>query len=503
MALLVGGFVQFTSLEYLIFLGLSVAVYFALPGPKTRTLWLLAASLTFYFSLSARWTLALLAITAIGYAFGLLIAASGAGAPVPRKTKRLLAFGIILVAGALFYFKYAVFSANLLSSGLALAGVDWRSPTLAIALPVGISFWTFQSIAYLVDVAKGVVPPERNVLRYALFISFFPHVTAGPIARSAQLLPQLAEKRPFDFERMRSALLLMAWGFFKKLVVADPLGVVVRTVFSKPQEFGDNGIVLAGAAVAFAIQIYCDFSGYTDLARGAARLFGVDLMPNFARPYAARSIKEFWRRWHMTLMSWLKEFIYVPLGGSRVSTWRRYANILAVFLVSGLWHGAGLTFIVWGLVNGLYQVLGELLAPARARLLALVRITREGALHHALQVLTTFGLATIAWVFFRAESLADALYILPRMFWLDPRPLRSGGVPDLGLANAQLLVTAIAIVVVFGLEYLSAKKDLPALLYRQHVAVRWAIYQGAILAIVIFGYYGPMSTAADFAYFRF
>ncbi|PKQ36948.1 MAG: membrane-bound O-acyltransferase family protein [Actinobacteria bacterium HGW-Actinobacteria-1] len=494
---------QFTSLEYLLFLGLSVAVYFALPGPRTRTLWLLAASYTFYFSLSARWTLALMAITAIGYAFGLVIAASGVGTPVHRKTKRLLAAGIVLVAGALFYFKYAAFSAGLLNSGLALAGVSWRSPALAIALPVGISFWTFQSIAYLVDVAKGTVSPERNPLRYALFIAFFPQVTAGPIARAGQLLPQLAEKRPFDYERMRSALVLMAWGFFKKLVVADPLGVVVHTVFSKPHDFGDNGIVLAGAAVAFAVQIYCDFSGYTDLARGAARLFGIDLMPNFARPYAARSIKEFWRRWHMTLMSWLKDYVYIPLGGSRVSKWRRYGNILAVFLFSGLWHGAGFTFIVWGLLNGLYQVLGELLEPARARMLALVRITRDGALHHALQVLTTFGLATIAWVFFRAESLSDALYILPRMFWLDPRPLLSGGIPDLGLAKAQLLVTAVAIVVVFGLEYLSARRDLTALLYRQHVAVRWAVYYGAALAILIFGYYGPMSTAADFAYFKF
>jgi D-alanyl-lipoteichoic acid acyltransferase DltB (MBOAT superfamily) len=498
--------VQFTSVEYLAFLALSVMVYFALPGTKSRTIWLLIASYVFYISLSARWTLALFGITAVGYVFGLLIERSGPasrGAAIPRRTRRLLAVGIILVAGTLFFFKYAAFSATLLNGALSLVGTSARTPVLTLALPIGISFWTFQSIAYLVDIARGKLVAERNPLRFALFVSFFPQVAAGPIARGGHLLPQLAEKHSFSYERMRSALLLMAWGFLKKLLIADPLGVMVRTVFDKPHAFGSDGVLLIGAAVAFSIQIYCDFSAYTDLARGAARLFGVDLMKNFDRPYAARSIKEFWRRWHMTLMAWLKDYIYIPLGGSRVAAWRRYANILAVFLLSGLWHGAGLTFVVWGLLNGLYQILGDVLAPARAKALAAFRIDRDGHVHRTLQTLTTFSLITIAWVFFRANTLGDALYILPRMLNFGPSALWHPGTLELGLSVPQMQVTAIATVIVFSAEWLSARVSLPALLYRQPLVVRWFVYEFTILAIAIFGYYGPMFSAADFAYFKF
>ena len=497
---------QFTSVEYLAFLALSVMVYFTLPGTKSRTAWLLLASYVFYFSLSARYTLALLGITVVGYVFGRLIERSGPTLPdntIPQPTRRLLAIGIILVAGTLFFFKYAGFSATLLNDALSFVGTSARSPVLALALPIGISFWTFQSIAYLVDIARGKLVAEKNLLRFALFVSFFPQVAAGPIARGGHLLPQLAEKHTFSYERMRSALLLMAWGFFKKLLIADPLGVVVRTVFDKPHAFGSDGALLIGAAVAFAIQIYCDFSGYTDLARGAARLFGVDLMKNFDRPYAARSIKEFWRRWHMTLMAWLKDYIYIPLGGSRVSAWRRYGNILAVFLLSGLWHGAGLTFVAWGLLNGLYQILGDMLAPARAKALTALRIRRDGRLHHALQTVTTFALVTIAWVFFRANTLGDALYILTRMLNFGPSALWHPETLKLGLSAPQMLVTAIAIVIVFSAEWLSVRISLPTLLYRQPLVVRWFVYELAILAIVIFGYYGPMFSAADFAYFKF
>lgn len=497
---------QFTSVEYLAFLGIAAIVYFALPGQKWRTVWLLGASYFFYYSLSARWTLALLGITAIGYVFGRLIGAREVAEPggrIPRDTRRLLAVGVVLVAITLLVFKYAAFSAGLLNSALELAGSDLRSPVMRLALPVGISFWTFQSIAYLVDVARGKLSAEKNPVRYALFVSFFPQVAAGPIARGPQLLPQLAEKRSFSYEGMRSGLLLMAWGFFKKLLIADPLGVVVRTVFDDPGKYGSDGPLLAGVAIAFAVQIYCDFSGYTDLARGAARLFGVDLMRNFDRPYAARSIKEFWRRWHMTLMAWLKDYIYIPLGGSRVAPWRRYLNILAVFALSGLWHGAGLTFLAWGLLNGAYQILGDLLAPARGRALAVLRIRPDGHLNHALQTVATFALVTIAWVFFRANSLGDALYMLPRMVPFGPSAIWHPADLTLGLSAPQMLVTAIAVAVVFGIEFLSARVELPALLYRQPLVVRWVAYELAILVIVIFGYYGPMFAAADFAYFKF
>jgi D-alanyl-lipoteichoic acid acyltransferase DltB (MBOAT superfamily) len=341
------------------------------------------------------------------------------------------------------------------------------------------------------------------VFRYALFISFFPHVAAGPIARGGQLLPQLAERHRFSYEGMRSGLLLMLWGFFKKTLVADPLSVFVAAVFKDPRVYEDSGFVLAAASVGFAIQIYCDFSGYTDIARGAARLFGVELLRNFDRPYAARSIKEFWRRWHMSLMGWFKDYVYIPLGGSRVSSGRRYANILAVFAISGLWHGAGMTFVIWGLLNGVYQIIGELLMPLRQRVLAAVRIAQDGRVHRVLQTVTTFVLVTIGWVFFRAGSLADALYIVPRMFVPTTAFLKNLRAFEIGLEPAEVALTAVAAATVFAVEYLAARIDLPTLVYRQPVALRWAFYQLSTLAVVILGSYGPSLKSADFVYFKF
>jgi D-alanyl-lipoteichoic acid acyltransferase DltB (MBOAT superfamily) len=305
---------------------------------------------------------------------------------------------------------------------------------------------------------------------------------------------------------MRSGLLLMLWGFFKKLVVADALAVAVNTVFAMPRAYGDRPLVLAGAVVAFAVQLYCDFSGYTDLARGSARLFGVDLVRNFNRPYAASSIKEFWRRWHMSLMSWLRDYVYIPLGGSRVSKGRRYVNILAVFLLSGVWHGVGLNFIVWGLLNAVYQISGELLAPWRDAAARLVRIREGGSVRRAIQIATTFVLVCVAWTFFRAANVADALYMLGTIFHVLPSVATQSHAATkgiLGLARPQLAVAMVGTAIVFGLEWLSARRDLSADLYSQPVAVRWFVYQASILAVVVLGYYGSVYAASSFAYFKF
>jgi alginate O-acetyltransferase complex protein AlgI len=498
--------VQFASFAYMLFLAVAVAVYFALPGIRSRALWLLAASYFFYFTLSTSWTLVLVAVTVVGYLSGRVLERTAPSEPARQERHRvrvILGSSIALVVGILFVFKYAVFTGELLNGGLSLFGSDATVPLLRLALPIGISFWTFQTIAYLVDVSRGSIPAEHNLPRYALFIAFFPHVAAGPIARGKQLLPQLAVRHTFSYEGMRSGLMLMLWGFFKKTLVADPLGVFVGSVFKDPHAYADSGLVLAAASVGFAIQIYCDFSGYTDIARGAARLFGVDLLRNFDRPYASRSVKEFWRRWHMSLMSWFKEYVYIPLGGSRVSRWRRYANILAVFALSGLWHGAGLTFLFWGLLNAVYQIAGELLAPLRERALALVRVTRNGRLHRALQTLTTFVLVTIGWVFFRADSLADAFYIVPRMFVPSAAFLGHLGSFEIGLGKPEVILTAAAALVVFVVDYVSSRVDLPGLVYRQPVVIRWAFYQVSTLIILVLGSYGPSLKSADFVYFKF
>lgn len=497
---------QFASFTYMLFLAIAVAVYFALPNARARTSWLLVTSYFFYATLSARGTLVLAAVTLLGYTAGRLLERLRSDADEARRkqrTRTALAVSVSLVVGVLAVFKYAGFAAGALNAGLGILGSAARTPVLALALPIGISFWTFTTIGYLVDVARGTIRAEHNLVKYAVFVSFFPHVTAGPIPRGGQLLPQLAERHRFSFEGIRSGLLLMLWGFFKKTVVADPMGVFVSSVFRDPRAHADSGLVLAAAAVGFAIQIYCDFSGYTDIARGAARLFGVDLLRNFDRPYTARSIKEFWRRWHMSLMSWLKDYVYIPLGGNRVPQVRRYLNVLAVFALSGLWHGAGFTFLVWGVLNGLYQVFGELLAPIRRRLRATARIAENGRFHRALQVATTFVLVTIGWVFFRADSLADAVYIVPRMFVPTAAFLSDLRSFDIGLTLPEVVLTAAAVVFVFGTEHVAARVDLPALVYRQPVAVRWALYQLATLAVVVFGSYGPSLKTADFVYFKF
>ncbi|MGB4593536.1 MAG: MBOAT family O-acyltransferase [Coriobacteriia bacterium] len=492
---------QFTSVAYMLFLAVGVAVYYTLPGVRSRTIWLLATSIAFYYSLSAAWTVVLLVVVLIGYVGGRCIQS----ARDPVDGKRALVVSIVLVVGVLAVFKYASFASSVVRDLLTFSGVSATLPLLRLALPVGVSFWTFQTIAYLVDVHRGRISAERNLLTYALFVSFFAHVTAGPIARGGQLLPQLAEKRRFSYEDMRSALLLMGWGFFKKLLVADPLGVIVNTVYGDPQAWPGrtHGLVLLIATLAFAVQIYCDFSGYTDIVRGSARLFGVDLARNFDRPYFARSVKEFWRRWHMTLMEWLKDYVYIPLGGSRVSKVRRYVNILAVFLLSGLWHGAGYTFIVWGLLNGAYQILGDLTSGIRTRVAGALKIDRDGPAWGLVQIVITFSLISVAWVFFRAESLTDALYILPRMFFPTTGVLSDGTFLHLGLSKPQTMVAGMSALFVFGVDFVSTRTDLPGLLYRRPVALRWAAYIALVLTIVVFGYYGATYSASSFAYFKF
>ncbi len=494
--------VQFASFAYLAYLALVTMVYFALPWQHTRTVWLLVASLAFYYALSAGWTIALVAVIVLGYILGLIISAT----PTNSNRRRVITgAGVTLIVAVLAFFKYAKLTAPLMQLGLVSALGDSSFSTLHLILPIGMSFWTFMTISYLVDVSKGTTEVERNPLRYALFVGFFPHVTAGPIARASQLMPQLKTKRVFSYELMRSGLWLMGWGFVKKLLVADPLGKFVDLVYGHPRLFGahDNGLVLLLATVGFAIQIYCDFSGYTDIVRGSARILGFDLLPNFNRPYFSRSVKEFWQRWHMSLMGWLKVYVYFPLGGSRVPTWRRYLNIFIVFAVSGIWHGAGLSFLVWGLLNAFYQVFGEVSAPLRARVRAALRVDTSAWWYRVFQSLVTFGLISIAWVFFRAGSIQEALYIVPRMFMPTFAGVSSKALAGLKMPREQALLTVIAILVVFAVDALSTRINLAAFVRKQPLPIRWAGYLAAIFIITVFGYYGPAYDVAGFAYFRF
>jgi len=499
---------QFASVAYLAFLALAVIVYFVLPGVRSRTTWLLFLSLGFYLTLSPKWFWVLISVTAFTYLMGRALGRSRSARAEnpPRPSDRLLlAAGIVPVLGALVAFKYIGFLAETGNGLLGVLSIDPSLPVLKLLLPIGISFWTFQAIAYLVDVYRGTTDPERNPFYFTLAVVFFPIVTVGPITRVQTLVPQLKQRHPFDYDGMQSGLLLIGRGFFKKLMVADMLAVFVATVFDNPYDYTgrENGLIFSVAAVFFAIQLYCDFSGYTDIVRGSARLFGVQLPLNFQAPYFSTNVRDFWRRWHMTLMDWLRDYIYFPLGGSRKGPVRRNVNVMTVFLVSGIWHGAGLNFVVWGALNGLYMIAGEWSQPVRDRGLAALRIDRGTVGHRVFQTLITFGLVTFAWVFFRANTLSDALYIVPRMFVPTVWIFTDGTMVQQGLSSTELTVALLSATAVWVLDWMSLRMDLLARLNREPVFVRWALYYSVILVVVVFGRYGGTYSAADFVYFKF
>ncbi|MBK5211931.1 MAG: MBOAT family protein [Coriobacteriia bacterium] len=504
------GTMSFTSATYLSFLTLAVLIYFTLPGPKTRSLWLLCLSSFFYLLFSPAWFWVLLSVTVLAYVCGLGLSATS-GIENPRKQllvkRSVLWFGVLTSVSALLWFKYIGFFAQVANKLLSVAGAGATLPVLKLVMPLGISFWTFQVVAYVVDVYKERTPAVRNPLYFATSVIFFPIVAMGPISRVQTLIPQLSKKYTFDYDNMRSSLLLIGWGFFKKLMIADRLAVFVNTVFDHPHAYSGrvNGLMFFVAAVFFAIQLYTDFSGYTDIVRGSARLFGVELPLNFRAPYFARSVADFWRRWHMTLMDWLKTYIYIPLGGNRKGKARKYLNLMAVFFVSGFWHGVGMHYIVWGLLNGSYQILGGWLKPFNDWTVKTLHVNRDSFAHKLFQTVLTFVLITVAWVFFRANSIADALYILPRMFMPTVWIFTNGSMISQGLGYSELVVALISSVLVWVIDYLKTERsvNITAWLFTKRLLFRWTVYYGLILVVLIFGHYGGTYNAANFVYFKF
>ncbi len=383
---------NFNTLEFLLFLPAVLALHWALPH-RLRWALLLASSWLFYFWWEPMAGLLLVAVTAATWLCGL--GAAREKPPAVRRACLAMALGACL--GCLGVFKYAGFFAGLIHGGPA-----WR-----LLLPVGISFYTFQALSYVLDVYRGRTAPEGHFGYYALFISFFPQLVAGPIERSGRLLPQLRRERTLSREQLSAGGWLLLTGYFKKAAIADGLAPLVDAVYAAPGQAAGPEIIAATAL--FGLQIYCDFSGYSDIARGAAGLLGVELMENFQAPYAARSIREFWRRWHISLTAWFTDYVYIPLGGSRRGLPRRCFNIMAVFLLSGLWHGADWTFVAWGGIHGIYQVCGVLAARRTGGR------TPQGLGTGLLRCAATFSLVTFAWLFFRAQSMADAWLLLSRL----------------------------------------------------------------------------------------
>jgi len=480
--------VLFTSLQFLLFLPAAAAVLFALPAAY-RNPYLLLVSYGFYAAWNPAYVLLLALVTAISYGSG--IAIERAASPAARKA--WVSVSALAILGALFVFKYFNLFAQSGQALLAAVGIHAEVPELRLLLPVGISFYTFQSLGYTVDVYRGARPAERDLLRYALFVSFFPQILSGPINRSTQLLPQFVRAPYFDSERIVAGMQLMAWGFFKKLVIADRLGVYVDQVYDDPT--GVGGLPIFIATVLYAFQVYCDFSGYTDIAIGTAQVLGYEMMLNFRQPYLAASTQEFWRRWHISLSTWFRDYVYISLGGNRVSPVRRYVNLFIVFVLSGLWHGASWTFVIWGALHGLYLVIGTATRQVRERWAQRNGLTRMPRLHYLLQLLVTFVLVDFAWIFFRAATFDDAIYIITHMFrgW----DLSAGVTLGLGTYEMTLVLMALAILLV--VDWLQSRMPLRANIAELPVWARWSLYYGVVMCVLLLGKTG----GGKFIYFQF
>lgn len=339
----------FNSFEFLVFFPLVVFIYFVIPV-RWRWGWLLLASYYFYMCWNPVYILLLVFSTAVSYAGGRILETLKA----ENGRKVILAVAIVINFSVLFWFKYLNFFCYTFNQIFLRFAINFQWPEFDILLPVGISFFTFQAVGYVIDVYRRDVACEKNFLRYALFVSFFPQLVAGPIERSGNLIHQLGEEHRFDWNRVKDGLLLMMWGFFLKLVLADRMAIVVNNIWGNQDKY--QGCYILIALFLFAFQLYGDFAGYSTIAQGAARVLGIELMDNFKAPYLSQSVTEFWRNWHISLSSWFRDYVYIPLGGNRKGTVRKYINIMLVFLGSGLWHGAAWNYVVWGGMNGIYQV---------------------------------------------------------------------------------------------------------------------------------------------------
>lgn len=501
----------FNSLSYLIFFPAIALAYFLIPWQKVRNLLLLIGSYYFYMCWDPRFILLMLGCTLVTYLDALFIDISRredtAGVALKkRRTGRATLYTtvtIIFTLSVVAWFKYANFLTESMVSLFALVGVQLRIPKLNIALPVGISFFTFQSLSYVIDVYRGKTKAEKNFFRYALFVSFFPQLVAGPIERSSNLLGQFQEKHRFDSRQAVQGAMLMLWGYFMKIVVADRVAIVVDQIYNYYSSY--EGVIPILGTVLFAVQIYCDFNGYTTIAIGSAQVMGFSLMQNFKEPYLATSVADFWRRWHISLTSWFRDYIYFPLGGSRCAPWKRYRNIMVVFLVSGLWHGASWTYVIWGGLNGAMQIVGSLLQPARKKLLEKLRIPVESFGHRLIQIFITFVLVDLAWVFFRAPTLNAAVDIIWRSVSVfNPWVLFDGTLYTLGLDQVNFWVMVLSIAVLLTVDILHAHNvRIRDRLLEQSLPVRWGAVYAVLLVLLIFGVYGPGYDAASFIYFQF
>lgn len=500
----------FNTLDFIIFFPIVFLVYLIVPT-RFRKYTLLIASYYFYICWNVRYIILIVIVTVVTWLAAYSIDKIRITSKSIAIEKAILGIGITIVIAMLGIFKYLNFIIDSINSVFNHINIDVDLNRIDIVLPVGISFYTFQALAYLIDVYRGDIKAERNVFSYALFVSFFPQLVAGPIERSGHLLKQFDEIekiRIIDWSRIIDGLKTMLYGFFLKMVVADRAAIYVNEVFGNYHRYNSSIIVIA--TILFSFQIYCDFNSYSLIAIGCAKVMGFEIVSNFDAPYFAKSVSDFWRRWHISLNTWFRDYLYIPLGGNRCSRGRRYFNTLIVFLVSGLWHGANWTYIIWGGLNGLLQVIESILKTPIKKFNRLLGTKVNSFSYHLLQNAFAFLLINFTWIFFRADSIKDALGLIRRIFtrW-DPWAFSNADIVEnllpksLSKIEFIILLTGLLAVITVDLIKYTYNLNLNEFLSNQCIWFRWMVYIGVFFSILIYGVYGPNYQSVDYIYFQF
>lgn len=486
----------FNSIEFVIFFIAVTWLYFMLPH-KLRWALLLSASCFFYMFFKPEYILILGFTIVIDYFAGILLE----NETNARKKKQFLIMSLVANIGVLAVFKYFNFLNDNITGIATMLGYKNQIPYLKMLLPIGLSFHTFQAMSYTIEVYRGHQKAERHFGVYSLYVMFYPQLVAGPIERPQNMLHQFHEEKFFDYDATVSGLRLMLWGMFKKVVIADRLAVVTDMVFNDPYHYSSVSIAIASAF--FAFQIFCDFSGYSDIAIGSARIMGITLMKNFDRPHSALSISEFWNRWHISLSTWFKDYVYIPLGGNRVSPVRKQFNLFMVFFLSGIWHGANWTFIIWGSLHGVYLIFANLTKDFRYAIRKAVGLTRLKWLDNSIQRAITFSLVAIALIFFRSKSVHNATYMigkLPGIFneiWV---MIKTGAfTTGIHIESYKFIMCILVIALMEAVHFIERKNDIVQLFDQQPRYLKWGVYYITVFAVIYLGVF----SSREFIYFQF
>ena len=488
---------SFASIDFLIFLSLVCLVYYIIPH-RVRKIFLLYCSYVFYMWWNASYALLMLASTVITFCCGIGMDYVEKQSR-PGLRKNILCLGILLNLGILFFFKYFNFCFGTMDKVLTFLGAKATGITIDLLLPIGISFYTFQVIGYMIDVYRGDVKAERNFVDYAIFISFFPQLLAGPIGRSKNLLEQIKEKHKFSINNFQMGVWYIAWGYFLKLVIADRIAIFVDLVYTNLDVY--VGLYIVFATILFAVQIYCDFNGYTMIARGAARILGFELIDNFSAPYLSQTVAEFWRKWHISLTSWFRDYLYIPLGGNRRGKYRKYINTLFVFLSSGLWHGASWGYVIWGGLNGIYMLIEDLLFTHRKQEKTKNRVFS----HKIVNLVKTFLLVDFSWIFFRAAGIKESYIAIKNMFtYFNPEIFFDGSIISVWMSSTEMLFLAIAVIVLVWVDYMKYKGiDVLQKIMGQEFWFRVLVFNILVVVVFMLGIYGQDYDSSKFIYFQF